>query len=652
MSHIEVAPSQPIHASDTLTMRVAARRIMTDLEGHSPAVIFAFRRTADGKFSFPFTSPAFERFHGVSRSELALDASCVVSRIHPDDRDRVLTSITGSAETLSNWSCEFQVTAPKRGEIWVEGRSVPQREGDGSILWYGFIHDVSARKRSELEVQRSRELLGAFIDHAPLAIAMFNRNMRYIRSSLRWQETMCAVGGLPDGRHHYDDMPDMSQDWIEAHQRGMAGETVKGEDEWVRPNGQRIQTRWEVRPWGDAGLESGGIIILFEDVTEARAMEAELRHAHKMEALGQLAGGVAHDFNNLLQIIQGYSEMLQAQLAGDESGRKYAAEVLRAVKGASSLTRQLLAFSRRQVLSPTVLDLNGVIQSTSKMLKRLLSEDIEYRLELGVELWRTEMDADQLAQVLINLCVNARDAMPEGGRLTIATRNFVPDTRDGPGPAKLPAGEYVMLTVEDTGVGMETAVLERIFEPFFTTKEAGKGTGLGLSTVYGIVRQSDGYICADSTPGKGTRFTICLRRSTRENTRESAERQSATDGGRQAVLIVEDDDDVRSAIAAYLPTLGYKVVAAHPSQAMAAALEMDGGPDLLITDVVMPAVCGPVLAEKLQALYPNLSALYMSGYIDDAMTRHGVLESGSPFLQKPFTLAELASAVHEALRRR
>jgi signal transduction histidine kinase len=615
-------------------------------------VIYTFRRAPDGACSFPFASPAFETFYGVSRQALTRDATPVLSWIHRDDVDGVLASITESGEKLSVWSCEFRVNIPSRGELWVEGRSVPQREDDGSILWYGFLNDISGRKRSELELLRSRELLAAFIDHAPLGIAMFNRNMQYICSSLCWQEAMCAVGGLLEGRHHYDDMPDMSPDWIEAHRRGMAGETVKGEDEWLQPSGKRVRTRWEVHPWGDEGVESGGIIILFEDVTEARSMEAELRHAHKMEALGQLAGGVAHDFNNLLQIVQGYTEMLKEHLAADESGSKYTAEVLRAVRGASSLTRQLLAFSRRQVLSPTILDLNDVIQSTTTMLKRLLSEDIEYRLDLERPLWYTETDADQLSHALINLCVNARDAMPRGGRLTIATRNFTTGVNEGPSPAKLPAGEYVALAVEDTGVGMEAAVIERIFEPFFTTKEAGKGTGLGLSTVYGIVRQFDGHVWVDSTPGEGTCFTIYLPRSRREYAPAPVRAEHASVGGHQFVLVVEDDEDVRRAIADYLPTLGYKVAAAHPSQALALAQEMEGGLDLLITDVVMPEMSGPVLAEKIRALRPGLPTLFMSGYVDDAVTRHGVLESSAPFLQKPFALSDLAAAVRAALLRR
>jgi PAS domain S-box-containing protein len=492
-------------------------------------------------------------------------------------------------------------------------------------------------------------LLEAFIDHTPIGIAMFNRNLHYIRSSRRWQAVMGASDSVLIGRHHYLDFPEIPAKWIDAHQRGLAGETVKGEDEWVPPDGKLVRTRWEVHPWGDAGAETGGIIILFEDVTQARSMEAELRHAHKMEALGQLAGGVAHDFNNLLQIIQGYTEMLQDQLGHDGPGSQHAAQVLQAARRASGLTSQLLAFSRKQIPTLVVLDLNEIIRNTSKMLKRLLGEDVVYRVDLAEPLWRVEADADHLSQVLINLCVNSRDAMPRGGRLTIATHNLTVETDGFAGRTNIAPGDHVVLTVGDTGSGMEPQVLERIFEPFFTTKEAGKGTGLGLSTVYGIVRQSGGDVWAESVLGEGTCFTVCLPRTSKQGSAAATVAAGKTLRGDQTLMIVEDDEDVLRAIAEYLPTLGYRVLTAHPSQALSLASRHPGIIDLLITDVVMPEISGPVLAEKISAHRPGLRTIFMSGYIDDAVTRHGVLESKAPFLQKPFTLAELAATIRKAL---
>ncbi len=500
-------------------------------------------------------------------------------------------------------------------------------------------------------MDRSRQLLEAFAEHAPVGIAMFNREMRYVRSSRRWQEVFLASEQSLAGQRRYDDPGATDERWIDAHQRGLAGETVKGEDDWVRPDGKHVRHRWEVHPWGDAGVDTGGIIILFEDVTAARAMEAELRHAHKMEALGQLAGGVAHDFNNLLQIIYGYTEMVQSQLADDARVSQYTGEVLRATRRASSLTRQLLAFSRRQVFTPMVVDLNAVIASTAKMLKRLLGEDITLETTLDEPLWRVEADSDQLSQVLINLCVNARDAMPRGGCLTISTSNCRAGESGLAEQVHIPPGEYVMLTVGDTGTGMDAEVMQYIFEPFFTTKEAGRGTGLGLSTVYGIVRQCNGHVWADSSPGLGTRFMVCLPRTCKAAVDVSSKSPKPSPGNNQTLLVVEDDADVRQAVAAYLPSLGYTVLAAHPADAMQLASQHAGVLDLLITDVVMPGISGPDLAAKVRALKPELPILFMSGNIDDAVTRHGVLETKALFLQKPFTLSELASAICQALSR-
>ncbi|HZD30925.1 MAG TPA: ATP-binding protein [Candidatus Angelobacter sp.] len=521
--------------------------------------------------------------------------------------------------------------------------------GTGQSRAIGEATRLTHEEAESRELLRSRQLLEAFIANAPIGIAMFNRDMRYLRSSRRWQAVFNITEEVLTGRNHYEDLPAMSPKWIDAHQRGLSGETVKGEDDWVSPDGKCVCHRWEVHPWGDAGLDSGGIIIVFEDVTAARSMEAELRHAHKMEALGQLAGGVAHDFNNLLQIIFGYTEMVQQQLTGDPEISKFTSEVLRATRRASSLTRQLLAFSRRQVFKPAVMDLNAVITTTSKMLKRLLGEDIVFEMSLEDQLWPIEADADQLSQVLINLSVNARDAMPGGGCLTVSTCNRRVGDWSLPTRPQVPAGEYAVMTVGDNGCGIDAEVLQRIFEPFYTTKEPGKGTGLGLSTVYGIVQQSNGHVWVDSAPGRGTQFTVCLPRCCGNPSQPLLKNPTVSPGGSQTLLVVEDDEDVRKAIVGYLPSLGYKVLAAHPDDALQLARQHAGGLDLLITDVVMPGVSGPELAQAVRAVQAGLPILFMSGYIDDAITRHGVLESQAPFLQKPFTLAELAAAIRQAL---
>lgn len=628
------------------------RTIREDADGPAldgAGAIFVLRRAPDGKYSIPFACPTTESFHGISLRSLQLDPKGLLQLIEPADLVCLQNTVEASAAALSAWSCEFRIRTPQCAERRVQAWSMPVREADGGIAWHGFVNDITERRRTELQLARSRELLKVCIEHAPLGIAMFDRDMRYICASRTWQAAVGASEGDLVGKLHYDDQSTIPAEWVDAHRRGLAGEVVTGEGEWSSSEGRRVHSRWEIHPWGDQGGETGGIIVLFEDVTDARAMEAELRHAHKMEALGQLAGGVAHDFNNLLQIILGYAELLQDEHSENDSASRFTSEILGAARGASSLTRQLLAFGRRQVLTTAVIDLNDVVRGTSKMLKRLLSEAIDYQLELEQPLWLVETDADQLAQVLINLCVNARDAMPDGGTLKITTNNLRVPTAEGARHPKLPPGEYVMLTVYDTGTGMEPGVLEHIFEPFFTTKEAGKGTGLGLSTVYGIIRQSEGHVWAESKPNCGTRIMVCLPRTSHapgQNPKLTRHHEPPVE--KMTILLVEDDPDVRSAVKEYLPSLGYRVLAAHPDEALSLAERHASEIDLLLTDVVMPSLSGPALADKVRVMCPCMKTVFMSGYIDDAVTRHGVLDSGAPFLQKPFSLTELAAAIRKA----
>jgi PAS domain S-box-containing protein len=383
------------------------------------------------------------------------------------------------------------------------------------------------------------------------------------------------------------------------------------------------------------------------DLTERRRTEGllrerdeQLRQAQKMEAVGRLAGGMAHDFNNLLTIIQGRGELLRESLAGDPSSRRDVEMIVRTSQRAAALTQQLLAFSRRQVLRPVVLDLNAVVAQTADMLARLIGEDVEIVTRLERDGCRVRADRTQLEQVLLNLAVNARDAMPEGGRLTIATRREV---AAGATPGN---GHRAVLEVTDTGVGMTPEVQARAFEPFFTTKDQGKGTGLGLSTVYGIVEQHAGRIGFTSEPGQGTRFTISLPGAEDAPEPRRVEAPVAVEGSGQVILLVEDEVDLRELAAEALRRVGYEVVvAASPRNAIALCEARGGQVDLLLTDVVMPEMNGRELADALQARYPELRVLFMSGYTRDAIAKHGVLEDGIALLDKPFTLPQLHQAV-------
>jgi PAS domain S-box-containing protein len=390
------------------------------------------------------------------------------------------------------------------------------------------------------------------------------------------------------------------------------------------------------------------LLVVFKDITERLQLEAQCRQAQKMEAVGRLAGGVAHDFNNLLTIINGHSALMLKQLPPDNPARESFADIKDAGERAAGLTRQLLAFSRQQVLTSTILDLNALVSSSAKMLRRLIGEDIELAFDPAPEVKKVSADAGQIEQVLMNLAVNSRDAMPRGGKLTIEVSNFRADEGYAAGHFPMPPGSYVMLAVSDTGCGMDAATRARAFEPFFTTKEQGKGTGLGLATVYGIVKQNGGYIWVYSELGYGTTFKIYL--PVVEGTAQAREARGGTGGGSETVLLVEDEVRVRSLARRMLESEGYKVLEVPGGmEALLMASQHKGPIHLLLTDVVMPLMSGRELAERLAKQRPEMKILYMSGYTDDTVVRHGVLESGVAFLQKPFAPEVLARKVREVL---
>ena len=381
--------------------------------------------------------------------------------------------------------------------------------------------------------------------------------------------------------------------------------------------------------------------------------EEKLRQSQKMEAVGQLAGGVAHDFNNLLVVIIGYADLLLRRMApeGNERALRQIEEIRKAGDRAKSLTRQLLAFSRKQVLQPKVIDLNALVRDMDKMLRRLIGEHIDIATVLGADLDNVEADPGQIEQVLLNLAVNARDAMPDRGRLTIETANIELNAEFVRTHRTVEPGSYVMIIVSDTGEGMSPEVQARIFEPFFTTKEQGKGTGLGLSTVYGIIQQSGGSICVQSEPGHGTTFKIYLPRAHElAAAAESGVEETNKPGGNETVLLVEDEDAVRHMAQEILQSNGYCVLdASNGNEAVRVSAEHKGTIDLMVTDVVMPQLGGRELAEKLFVTRPEMRVLYMSGYTDDAIVHHGVVDGRASFLEKPFTSDALARKIREVL---
>lgn len=399
-----------------------------------------------------------------------------------------------------------------------------------------------------------------------------------------------------------------------------------------------------------------GTVVVFRDVTDRKRLEEEARQSQKIEAVGRLAGGIAHDFNNLLTVILGYTQLLLKRLAPADELRPDIEAINHAADRAAALTRQLLAFSRKQILAPTVLNLNGIVSGLEKMIRRIVGEDVDLVTILAPDLGSVKADPGQVEQIIMNLVVNARDAMPQGGTLTIETANtelskdFVQvHTGASPGPC-------VMLAISDTGVGMDAEMRSRVFEPFFTTKEVGKGTGLGLSMVYGIVKQSDGYIDVESEPGRGTIFRIYLPRV--EEEAEVSPAAPAVTGaagyeGRETILLAEDDPTVREFSARVLRDLGYTVLdAGDGKEAILISSKYAGRIHLLVTDVVMPGMSGGDLAGRVVSIRPGTKVLFMSGYTDDTVVRHGVLESEIAFLQKPFAPEALARKVRDVLESR
>jgi PAS domain S-box-containing protein len=456
-------------------------------------------------------------------------------------------------------------------------------------------------------------------------------------------DDVLKLNAATDVHVYGEDSPPLLQKWLQEKR-------IEDEVTWRRRDGTIITVRLNGRTLTDELGVVQSLEFIAEDVTERRYLERELRQAQKIEAVGQLAGGIAHEFNNYLGVILGYSEFLIEEAGTNENLRRAVAEIKAATRRTASLTRQLLAFSRKQVLEPTILDLNQVIWEVHKLLRRVVPANIEIVPVLDPALGRVKADSSQIQQILINLAVNARDAMPQGGKVTIETANTEPDESYRSQHLGVQQGAYVMLTVRDTGSGMDAETLSRIFEPFFTTKDKGKGTGLGLATIYGIVKQSGGHMDVESSLGKGTVFRIYLPREVAQvEQSEPAVTQPKELGGSETILVVEDETALRRLICLSLERRGYKVLTAKDG---AEALEIyQRSPSkihLVLSDIMMPHVNGLQLREKAATLCPDVKFLFMSGYSGEIV--ENLLAQGCAFLEKPFLPDELVGKVRELLK--
>ncbi|HEX3203681.1 MAG TPA: PAS domain S-box protein [Nitrospiraceae bacterium] len=515
-----------------------------------------------------------------------------------------------------------------------------------------LAHDVTERKRAEEALQASEERFKVFMNNNPAVAFMKEEDGRYVYVNEPLARLFQKSEAELIGKNDFEILPaEIATQLRENDRLVMAGDKVVELEESV-PSAEGKLHHWMVFkfPFREASGRRllAGMAI---DITDRKQLEDQLRQAQKMEAIGRLAGGVAHDFNNLLTVISGYSELLQYRLEANETLHTYAEHIKEASDRATALTRQLLAFSRQQVLRPVVINLNRSVQDLMEMLKRLIGEHIQLTVSLAPEPAFLKADPGQIEQVLLNLVLNARDAMPDGGTLRIETVNIELDEATSLRLGTSPPGPYVQLCVADTGCGMDSVTQGRIFEPFFTTKDLGKGTGLGLATVYGIVTQSRGAITVESAPGSGARFTIYFPKSDIMADDHEGEQGSAGPvAGSETILVVEDQESVRGFLRNLLRLYGYNVLeASGGSEAISLCRQHAGAIQLLVTDVVMPGMSGRELVERVCAEQPGMKFLLISGYTNDPSIHSDVAEAGMPFLQKPFSPTALTHRIREVL---
>jgi len=597
-------------------------------------------------YRFLAVNPAFEHLTGLKADEIVgKTAREVLPAVEPSWIETYgKVASTGKA-------AEFEQYAARPDRYY---RVYAFRPAEGQFATL-FV-DVTELRRMREEIVRQRDFADTLVEIAQAIVLVLDTEGKVLRMNRFGRELTGYSAEELAGKDWIETMvPETERPAV----RGLLEKALNVEPTWGSENvihakdGREILTRWFDSPVQDGQGNTIALLSVGHDITEIRRKEVQLRHAAKMEGIGRLAGGIAHDFNNMLAIIQGYAELLGRSLTDGEA-REDVERILAAARRAASLTRQLLALGKRQVIQPEVFLLNDAFAEMAPMLRRTMGEDVELTAELADDLRCVKADPTQLEEVILNMALNAREAMPFGGRLTVRTRNRVlgPDyVRTHPGVAP---GPYVMLAVSDTGTGIDPDDRGQIFEPFFTTKQVTGGTGLGLSVCYGIVTQNGGHIEVDSAIGKGTTFRIYLPASDEPPVRRPAPGEALADPGMlrgtETLLIAEDEQDVRGLMVRVLRACGYTVLeAGNAREALPLGEHYEGGIDLLVTDVIMPGMSGRDLAQRLVAARPRLKVLYVSGYADSAVVRRDVLQAGLTFLAKPFSPHRLAKMVREAL---
>jgi two-component system cell cycle sensor histidine kinase/response regulator CckA len=601
--------------------------------------------------NFKEANDAFLDMLGYTRAEMLAgklnwEVITPLDRLVPDTEARAQLKSTGF------------LPLREREYVHKDGRHIAALVGaaalEGKTECISYVTDISERKRDENALRASEGQYRALFEQSPLPKFLYDyETLRFLAVN------EAAIRHYGYSRDEFLGMT-LEDIWRQEDVPGFVaslgatepGTTHLGLRRHTKKDGSGIDVEVSIHRFVLAGRPCG--LVVAQDVTARNRMEGQVRQAQKMEAIGNLAGGVAHDFNNILSVILSYSHMLAAGLKPGDPMRDDLEEISGAGERAADLTRHLLAFSRQQILQPRILDLNAVIGGVAKMLRRVVGEDVELTIVSGPALGTVSADPGQIEQVLMNLVVNSRDAMPKGGKLTIETANVTLDSAYAGTRVNVVPGAFVMLAVTDTGSGMDVATREHIFEPFFTTKEKGKGTGLGLSTVFGIVQQSGGNIWVYSEPGEGTTIKVYLPQADPAGARATATDEvpdNRTLRGSETILLVEDEEPVRTLIQTILERYGYRVLAAQSGgDALLICEQHTATIHLLLTDVVMPRMSGRKLAERLAPLRPEMKVLYMSGYTDDSVIRHGVLDSDVAFVQKPITPEMLTRRIREVLQ--
>jgi PAS domain S-box-containing protein len=632
------------------------RQRLNNIVANVPGIVWeAWSEPNLEKQRINFVSNYVETMLGYSLEEWLSIPNFWLSIVHPDDKEQLEQVAFADFASKSN-TLEFRWIARDGRVLWAKSNSAVITDDEGQPVGLrGVTIDITERKQAEAAIKEAEERYRSIFENAIEGIFQSTADGRFISVN----PAMARILGYESPEELIADRTDISiQHYVDPNSRAelkrmlaKQGIVVGYECEVYRKDRSKIWVIENIRVICD----QNGTLLHYEgsieDITERKTLEDQLRQSQKLEAVGMLAGGIAHDFNNLLTAITGYSALTLMQLKAEDPLRQNIEEVKKAADRAAALTRQLLAFSRKQVLQLRILNLNEVISELEKMLQRLIGEDIRLRTVLEADLGAIKGDPGQIEQIIMNLAVNARDAMPQGGNLTIETRNVYLDENYARHHIAVNPGPYVLLAVSDNGLGMDEKIREHIFEPFFTTKEKGKGTGLGLPTVYGIVNQLGGNIWVYSEVGHGTTFKIYLPRTDEDahEYKRSADTEKALQG-EETIVLAEDEEMVRKLARRVLEIYGYQVLEVANGGAAILVCERHKGPiHLLITDVIMPEMSGVELATRLTRLHPEMKVLYMSGYTDNNIAHRGVLDEDANFIQKPFSTDALARKVREIL---